>query len=95
LLAEGVEHATAASGPFDQALLHDALGRLLRRQGERRKGFDHLTEALDTYGRLGAAPFHERCATEIAACGLHPRRASPAASRQPRLTAREQGSPAL
>jgi DNA-binding CsgD family transcriptional regulator len=89
LLAEGVEHATAAAGPFDQALLHDALGRLLRRQGDRRRALDHLTEALARYGRLGAAPFHERCAAEVTACGPHPRRASPVAF-QPRLTAREQ-----
>ena len=39
LLAEGIEHAMAACGPFDQALLHEAMGRLLRRQGERRPGF--------------------------------------------------------
>jgi len=90
LLCEGVEHATAASGPFDQALLHDALGRLLRRQGERRRACDHLTQALDRFGRLGAAPFRERCAAEITACGLHPRRASPAAAQPPSLTAREQ-----
>jgi DNA-binding NarL/FixJ family response regulator len=90
LLAEGVEHAMAACGPFDQALLLDAMGRLLRRQGERRRACDHLQRALARYGQLGAAPFRERCVTEVTASGLHPRRASAVAFQQPRLTAREQ-----
>jgi DNA-binding CsgD family transcriptional regulator/tetratricopeptide (TPR) repeat protein len=90
LLAEGVEHAMAACGPFDQALLLDAMGRLLRRQGERRRACELLQQALTRYGQLGAEPFLERCAAELAACGLHPRRSSSAASQQPPLTPREQ-----
>ena len=89
LLADGVEHAMAACGLFDQALLHDAMGRLLRRQGERRRASDHLEEALSRYGQLGAAPFHERCAIELSACGLHPVRRGAGLAAMPHLTARE------
>jgi DNA-binding NarL/FixJ family response regulator len=103
VLADGVEHAAAAASPFDQALLHDALGMLLRRQGERRQARDHLMQALGRYDRLRAAPFRDRCAAELAACGPLPARraASPvpspaepadttATATRPRLTAREQ-----
>jgi DNA-binding CsgD family transcriptional regulator len=91
MLADGVEHAMAACGPFDQALLHDAMGRLLRRQGQRRRACEHLQEALARYGQFGAAPFHERCATELAGCGLNPaRRAAAPEFARPRLTSREQ-----
>jgi DNA-binding CsgD family transcriptional regulator len=76
-LEEGIEHATAACGPFDQALVHDALGRLLRRHGERRQAAAHLQAALDRYGRLRAAPFLSRCSVELAACGLRPARRAP------------------
>jgi DNA-binding NarL/FixJ family response regulator len=76
-LEEGIEHAEAACGPFEQALLHDALGRLLRRQGERRRAASHLQAAHDGYSRLGAVPFLSRCGDELAACGLHPSRGTP------------------
>lgn len=89
-LEEGMEHARAACGPFDQALLHDALGLLLRRQGARRQAAGHLAEALDGYARLGAAPFTDRCAAELAACGIHPfQRDLTAAAPRSVLTARE------
>ena len=87
VLEAGIEHAETA-GPFDQALVHEALGRLLRRQGERRRAAEHLQAALDRYERLGAAPFRDRCASEISACGLHPVRRT-RASRALVLTARE------
>jgi DNA-binding CsgD family transcriptional regulator len=76
-LEEGVEHAKAACGPFDLALVHEALGALLRRQGERRRAASHLQAALDCYGRLRAVPFLGRCGDELAACGLHPARRIP------------------
>jgi DNA-binding NarL/FixJ family response regulator len=72
VLEEGIEHAKAVCGPFDQALLLDALGRLLRRQGERRQAASCLQAAIDRYGLLRAAPFLGRCGDELAACGLHP-----------------------
>jgi ATP/maltotriose-dependent transcriptional regulator MalT len=76
-LEEGIEHAAAGCCPFDQALVHDALGRLLRRQGERRRAASHLQAALDRYEQLRAAPFLSRCRDELAACGLHPARRAP------------------
>ncbi len=79
-LEEGVEHAAAACGPFDQALVHDALGRLLRRQGERRRAASHLQAARAHYARLRATPFLSRCGDELAACGLHPARRVPGPS---------------
>jgi len=91
VLAEGIEHAMAACGPFDQALLHEAMGRLLRRQGERRRAYGHLQEALTRYGQLVAVPFYDRCNTELAACGLRAARRDPgSAAAATHLTAREQ-----
>jgi len=86
-LKEGIEHAEAACGPFDLALLHDALGRLLRRQGERRQAASHLQAAHDGYARLRAVPFLDRCGDELTACGLHPARRAPGPAR---LSPREQ-----
>ncbi|MGN6379271.1 MAG: LuxR C-terminal-related transcriptional regulator, partial [Gaiellales bacterium] len=80
ILEQGIEHAEAACGPFDLALLHDALGRLLRRQGERRQAASHLQAAHDRYAQLRAAPFLDRCGDELTACGLHPARRAPGAT---------------
>ena len=80
LLEEGIEHAEAACGAFDLALLHDALGRLLRRDGERRQAACHLQIAHDQYQQLQAAPFLDRCGDEHTACGLHPARRIPGAT---------------
>ena len=87
MLEEGIEHAEAACGPFDLALLHDAIGRLLRRQGERRQAASHLQIAHDGYTRLRAVPFLDRCNDELTACGLHPARR---ATGPARLSPREQ-----
>jgi ATP/maltotriose-dependent transcriptional regulator MalT len=87
VLEEGIEHAEAVCGPFDQALLLDALGRLLRRQGERRQAASRLQAAIDRYGLLRAAPFLGRCGDELAACGLHP---APRVPGPMRLSPREQ-----
>ena len=86
-LEEGIEHAEAVCGSFDQALLFDALGRLLRRQGERRQAASRLQAAVDRYGRLRAVPFLSRCGDELAACGLHP---APRIPGPMRLSPREQ-----
>jgi ATP/maltotriose-dependent transcriptional regulator MalT len=87
VLEEGIEHAQAVCGPFDHALLLEALGRLLRRQGERRQAGSRLQAAIDLYSRLRAAPFLARCGDELAACGLHP---APRVPRPMRLSPREQ-----
>jgi DNA-binding NarL/FixJ family response regulator len=87
MLEEGIGHAEAACGPFDLALLHDAIGRLLRRQGERRQAASHLQAAYDRYTRLRAVPFLDRCGDELTACGLQPARRAPGPAR---LSPREQ-----
>jgi hypothetical protein len=46
-LEEGIGHAEAVCGSFDHALLLEALGRLLRRQGERRQAASRLQAAID------------------------------------------------
>ena len=76
-LEDGIEQGATACSPFDQALLHEALGRLLRRQGQRRLAASHLQAAQDRYRRLRAVPFMSRCGDELAACGLHPVRRAP------------------
>lgn len=86
-LEEGIEHAEAVCGSFDHALLLEALGRLLRRQGERRQAASRLQAAIDRYGRLRATPFLGRCGDELAACGLHP---APRVPGPMRLSPREQ-----
>jgi hypothetical protein len=57
--------------PFDRALLHDALGRLLRRRGERRQAAEHLRAAYDHFCQLGVVPFRDHSVAELAAadCG--------------------------
>jgi DNA-binding NarL/FixJ family response regulator len=87
VLEQGIEHGEAVCGPFDQALLLEALGRLLRRQGERRQAASRLQAAIDRYGLLRAAPFLGRCGDELAACGLHP---APRVPGPMRLSPREQ-----
>jgi len=87
VLEEGIEHAEAVCGPFDHALLLEALGRLLRRQGERRQAASRLQAAIDRYGPLRAVPFLGRCGGELAACGLHP---APRIPGPMRLSPREQ-----
>jgi ATP/maltotriose-dependent transcriptional regulator MalT len=86
-LEEGIEHAEAVCGPFDHALLLEALGRLLRRQGKRGQAASRLQAAIDRYGRLRAAPFLGRCGDELAACGLRP---APRVPGPMRLSPREQ-----
>jgi ATP/maltotriose-dependent transcriptional regulator MalT len=68
-LEDGIEQGATACIPFDQVLLHEALGRLLRRQGERRRAASHLQAAQDRYRRLRAAPFLSRCGTSSPPAG--------------------------
>lgn len=86
-LEEGIEHAEAVRGSFDHALFLEALGRLLRRQGERRQAVSRLQAAIDRYDRLRATPFLGRCGGKLAACGLHP---APRVPGPMRLSPREQ-----
>ncbi|SEG97347.1 ATP-, maltotriose-and DNA-dependent transcriptional regulator MalT [Nonomuraea solani] len=84
----GLAHAGAAGLPFDEARLRLAYGRFLRRLGRRRQAQSQLELGLGLFGRLGAAPYVDRCERELSACGL-PR---PEAGASPllRLTPQEQ-----
>jgi DNA-binding CsgD family transcriptional regulator len=75
------------SRPFERALLELAAGAHLRRGGARRAGADLLATAGRRLAVLGAAPWSQRCARELEACGLRPRRRRP--DEQSGLTARE------
>jgi DNA-binding CsgD family transcriptional regulator len=72
--------------PFDAALVWLAYGAHLRRGGRRRAAGQELGRALETFVALGAAPYVKRTETELAACGLKPRRRGPS---PPTLTPRE------
>jgi ATP/maltotriose-dependent transcriptional regulator MalT len=67
---EALRAGAGSAAALDQAVTHAAYGRLLRRAGERRAAGDQLHAAQETFERLGAQPFLERCNTELAACGL-------------------------
>ncbi len=73
--------------PFDAARTRLATGEFLRRSGQRRRAADLLRTAQRGFAELGATPYAERCARELAASGLHP---SPRRDRDDtRLTAQE------
>ena len=56
--------------PFEQARIELATGRFLRRTGQRRRAADLLAAAERRFRTLGAQPYADRCATELAASGL-------------------------
>ncbi len=56
--------------PFEQARIELAAGRFLRRTGQRRRAADLLAAAEGRFLTLGAQPYADRCATELAASGL-------------------------
>ena len=58
--------------PFESARLELAAGQFLRRAGQRRRAVELLNAAHRTFTDLGAQPWAERCATELAGSGLHP-----------------------
>jgi DNA-binding CsgD family transcriptional regulator len=84
-------HALAAvekvGFPFDAARTRLAAGEFLRRSGQRRRAAELLHAAQRGFLELGATPYAERCARELAASGLRP---SPRRDRDDtRLTAQE------
>jgi DNA-binding CsgD family transcriptional regulator/tetratricopeptide (TPR) repeat protein len=84
-------HALAAvekvAFPFDAARTRLAAGEFLRRSGQRRRAAELLHAAQRGFLELGATPYAERCARELAASGLRP---SPRRDRDDtRLTAQE------
>ncbi|MFG1707326.1 AAA family ATPase [Nonomuraea sp. M3C6] len=58
--------------PLEEARVLLDLGRLLRRTGRRRAAAERLAAARAIFDRLGARPLVDRCAHELAACGLEP-----------------------
>ncbi len=84
-------HALAAvekvAFPFDAARTRLAAGEFLRRSGQRRRAAELLHAAQRGFVELGATPYAERCAQELAASGLKP---GPRRTRDDnRLTAQE------
>jgi ATP/maltotriose-dependent transcriptional regulator MalT len=73
--------------PFERARIELAAGAFLRRTGRRRRAADLLGEAERRFTALGAVPYAERCAKELAASGLHPAARRSAGS--PGLTSQE------
>ena len=58
--------------PFDAARTRLAAGEFLRRAGHRRRAAELLHAAQRGFVELGAMPYAERCAQELAASGLRP-----------------------
>jgi DNA-binding CsgD family transcriptional regulator len=85
--ARAVEAVDKVAFPFDAARTRLAAGEFLRRSGRRRRAAELLTVAQQGFAELGAAPYAERCARELAASGLRP---GPRRGRdETRLTAQE------
>ena len=59
-----------AADALEQGLIRASYGRLLRRRGERRAARTHLEDASDRFRALGATPFVDACAEELAASGV-------------------------
>jgi DNA-binding CsgD family transcriptional regulator len=58
--------------PFERARIELAAGGFLRRAGQRRRAADLLGAAQQRFVALDAAPYSQRCRTELAASGLTP-----------------------
>jgi DNA-binding CsgD family transcriptional regulator len=85
---EGEAAAEAAGSRFAHGTLELARGHFLRKNGSRRAAIAALRLARETFVRLGARPFLERCDAELAACGVRSQRDG--AADDYGLTAREQ-----
>jgi DNA-binding CsgD family transcriptional regulator len=69
---EALELSGQGADALEQARAHEAYGRFLRRRGERRSAIAELEMARERFLSLEAAPFLDRCDTELVACGLSP-----------------------
>jgi DNA-binding CsgD family transcriptional regulator len=74
---EALDHHRRARRPFERARAELAYGELLRRARRRVDARSHLEAALDTFERLGAAPWAERARLELRASGQTARRRDP------------------
>lgn len=70
--ARALDAAGWAGYPFERAKIELAAGQFLRRAGRRRRAVELLAGAQGAFTALGARPWAERCATELAGSGLRP-----------------------
>ena len=78
-------------GVIDRGLLRHRYGRLLHARGNRRDAVDHLRAAHELFGGVGAEPYRQAVADDLASCGIRT-----AAKQSPLdLTEREQDVVAL
>jgi DNA-binding CsgD family transcriptional regulator len=74
---EALAHHEQAGRPFERARTELAYGEALRRSKRRMDARPHLQAALDAFESLAAAPWAERAAAELRACGRTARRRDP------------------
>jgi DNA-binding CsgD family transcriptional regulator len=65
---------------FEEARTQLCFGERLRRERQRQEARNHLRKALTTFDLLGARPWAERAAAELAATGEHYQRRDPSAT---------------
>lgn len=65
-----LELIATVPAPFKRARIEFAAGRAMRRWGRRRRAVELLMAARETFGRLGAVPYAERCDAELVDAGL-------------------------
>jgi DNA-binding CsgD family transcriptional regulator len=79
---QALELHRRTSTPFERARTELCLGERLRRARRRAQARAPLRSALETFERLGAAPWSERARAELAASGETARRRDPYAAEQ-------------
>jgi ATP/maltotriose-dependent transcriptional regulator MalT len=57
-------------GVLDRGLLRHRYGRLLHARGNRREAVDHLRAAHEMFAAVGAEPYRQAVADDLAACGI-------------------------
>ncbi len=70
IFEKALSDAAGSQWPFERAQLQLDYAEWLRRQRRINDAKPILTEALDTFRRLGAAPWTRRAVTELRACGV-------------------------
>ncbi len=66
---EALRHHESDGQPFERARTQLAYAERLRRSRQRAEARPFLSEALDTFERLGARPWADRCRAELTATG--------------------------
>ena len=85
-LDDAAEDAPLYQAPLYRGMLEQWCGRLHQALHQRRAAIELLRRAHDRYAALGAHPFRQRCAVDLAGCGLT---LDPVDDVSLRLTARE------